>query len=462
MWPIAAEDLWLLRNSKEFDAEWYLSRYPDVRAVGLDPAVHYLRYGFRIGRDPGPDFSTRFYQHAFASQVKGREPLTTLARQQQPEVDRHRVFLAAYRVFETGAHQQALELANRYLGVNERHTLDILRANVALAERDDLGWLTAVNAYLSHFGMASISLAQPVEPESSHFDRLTARPVTPVRDGPMISVLMAVHNASSSLEQAVRSVLNQSWQNLELIIVDDCSSDDSWAVLQGLATEDARVQLRHLPVNVGPYVARNLALGMANGEWITCHDADDWAHPCRLETHLGTVLKSSVPDPASLTYMVRMQPNGYFDTIVNANPFSPDGVTRISSVSALYNAKFLKEKLGFWDSVRVGADSEMIARAEVVLGRDISKLSQIGMLCLSTEQGLTRDPVLGVRLRGQLSPARTAYKESWSAVHRSVPPDQLYLPFPQKNRRYQGDFGFSVPYRDIFALYDPSGPTHGC
>ena len=60
---------------------------------------------------------------------------------------------------------------------------------------------------------------------------------------------MPVRNAALSLEKAVRSILAQSWQNLELIAVDDNSEDDSWRILQALTEEDPRLKLHHLPVN---------------------------------------------------------------------------------------------------------------------------------------------------------------------------------------------------------------------
>lgn len=50
-----------LRKSSLFDGVWYLSTYPEVARTGLSPALHYLRHGAKEGKDPGPDFSTRYY-----------------------------------------------------------------------------------------------------------------------------------------------------------------------------------------------------------------------------------------------------------------------------------------------------------------------------------------------------------------------------------------------------------------
>ncbi|MCJ7874833.1 rhamnan synthesis F family protein [Phaeobacter sp. J2-8] len=60
----ASDDARRIAESKLFNRDWYLERFPDVAICGLDPAEHFLRIGARLGRDPGPDFSTRAYLEA--------------------------------------------------------------------------------------------------------------------------------------------------------------------------------------------------------------------------------------------------------------------------------------------------------------------------------------------------------------------------------------------------------------
>ena len=91
------------------------------------------------------------------------------------------------------------------------------------------------------------------------------------------------------MELAASSILEQSWKPIELIIVDDCSTDDTWSIAKRVAHLDPRVRVRRNSVNVGPYVCKNLALSMVKGAYITCHDADDWAHPQRLEKQLDAM-----------------------------------------------------------------------------------------------------------------------------------------------------------------------------
>ena len=94
-----------------------------------------------------------------------------------------------------------------------------------------------------------------------------------------ISVIMPVYNAEPYLEAAVRSVLLQTFDDLELIGVDDCSSDGSFALLERLAAADARLKPIRLPRNVGAGEARNAGLDAASGDYVTFIDADDAIEP---------------------------------------------------------------------------------------------------------------------------------------------------------------------------------------
>lgn len=75
------EELELVRGSKWFDAEWYVTEYPDVANAGIDPAEHYLRHGAPEGRDPGPQFSTEAYLRKHPDlYVSGANPLLHFLR----------------------------------------------------------------------------------------------------------------------------------------------------------------------------------------------------------------------------------------------------------------------------------------------------------------------------------------------------------------------------------------------
>jgi hypothetical protein len=101
-------------------------------------------------------------------------------------------------------------------------------------------------------------------------------------DQPIVSVIIPVYNGARWLSTAVASVLSQTLSNLELLIVDDASTDDTAGIAEQWTRRDPRVRLLRQPTNRGQSAARNLALGLARGEWIAPVDADDEIRPDRL------------------------------------------------------------------------------------------------------------------------------------------------------------------------------------
>lgn len=422
-----------LSDTFHFDAEWYLATYPDVALVGMDPALHYLHYGRAMGRAPSA---------AFLAAPRRAEALTL------PKPRPGRELLEAYNIAKRGDHDLSLAFADLHVPKYLAYTVEPLRANAALARGDEASWLGHLNAYLANFDTVPLRLKAGAQ----LLERLSTDSLPPVTGGPLVSVIMPAWNAEKTIAAAAGSILEQTWRNLELIILDDASDDDTWGVMQQISASDSRVRIQRNKINVGPYVSKNLALAFAAGEWITGQDADDWAHPQRLERHLNAVLQDLSTPRASVTYMARLDPNGNFDAFSALNAFSFDGATRISSISALFNSRFLKEEIGFWDGVRFGGDSEMISRVKRVLGEEFKEFQQIGMLCMSFKQSLTNDPINGVRAnKGTLSTARTTYRNSWLSVHEQALRDNLYLPFPNENRRYETVKEMVVPYEDIMA-----------
>ncbi len=348
--------------------------------------------------------------------------------------DKRSVLLDAFKISQNGDHEEGIRYAEKNLPEELLYTVNTLRANAAIERGDEVEWIKYLNAYLSCFGVTPITL----RPGDTLLSRLSTCSLPLVDSGPLVTVIMPAWNAESTVESAVHSILNQTWKNLELVIVDDASEDSTWEILSNISGADDRVRLVRNKINVGPYVSKNMALMRARGKYVTGHDADDWAHPQRLENHMNFILGSDESVRASLTYMIRMTDKGYFDTFSKINDFTIDGVTRTASISCLFDRQFLSERLGFWDSVRFGADSEMIARAQRVLGREFVRIKQVGMLCLSTDNSLTNHPEFGIKTdEGGLSKVRSDYKKSWMNWHEKEAVDSLYIPFPVRRRLFE-------------------------
>lgn len=95
-------------------------------------------------------------------------------------------------------------------------------------------------------------------------------------DIPLVSIVIPVYNAEIYVEQAVVSAVNQTYANVEIVCVDDCSTDKSLVVLKDLESRYKMLRVVSLPVNMGAPAARNVGIKCAKGEYILPLDADDF------------------------------------------------------------------------------------------------------------------------------------------------------------------------------------------
>ena len=102
----------------------------------------------------------------------------------------------------------------------------------------------------------------------------------------LISIIMAAYNAEKTIEQAISSVLNQTYPNFELLVVNDCSKDRTAEIVGRLAECDSRVRLISNPKNSGVSYTRRHGLEEAKGAWIAILDSDDAWAPEKLEKQI--------------------------------------------------------------------------------------------------------------------------------------------------------------------------------
>ena len=107
------------------------------------------------------------------------------------------------------------------------------------------------------------------------------------RDLPRVSVIIPAYNARHYIGAAIQSVQAQTFRNFEVIVIDDASTDDTAAIVEGFCSVDPRVRYAQMARNSGPAASRNRGLALARGEWIALLDADDQFAPGRLETLLS-------------------------------------------------------------------------------------------------------------------------------------------------------------------------------
>ena len=117
----------------------------------------------------------------------------------------------------------------------------------------------------------------------------------PNSDAGLVSVLMSVYNGAPTLEKAAASVLAQTYRDLELILCDDASTDDTWRIMQHIAAQDARVTIFQNKTNLGLGASLNECLARAQGAYIARQDADDVSDSDRIERTMDFLLSSGAP-----------------------------------------------------------------------------------------------------------------------------------------------------------------------
>jgi len=198
-----------------FDRGFYLSRYPEVAGLGVDPEVHYLMLGWKLGYDPRPDFSTRYY------------------------IDRY---------------------------------VDIQRAGV--------------NPFLHYC-------------RNGHLEqRETVSYIKARRDSyhPLVSVILPNYNHAKYLPQRIRSIAEQTYDNLEIIILDDKSSDESQEVIRRTVEDlGIKARLEFNTVNSGNVFAQwRKGLSLATGDLVWICESDDFCEPDFVEKLVPTFADESV------------------------------------------------------------------------------------------------------------------------------------------------------------------------
>ncbi|MGP6140257.1 glycosyltransferase family 2 protein [Jeotgalibaca sp. A127] len=139
----------------------------------------------------------------------------------------------------------------------------------------------------------------------------------------LVSIVTPVYNAERFIEKTINSVQAQTYEQFEMILVDDCSPDDSAAVIKKLTALDERIKYVKLDENAGAAVARNTGLEHAKGQYVAFIDSDDVWKPEKLAKQIafmkkndyaftytnfemveedGTVINASVPLPEKLNY----------------------------------------------------------------------------------------------------------------------------------------------------------------
>ncbi len=447
-----------------FSADWYLQTYPDVAAAGIDPLQHYLAHGRIEGRLPrenraylleaklwggfsrwareglevlSADAGARPDERAYAAWVlagwlafqdSGWRRVATLAAQSRAaNCPTHLGPL----LLESDAlrHEGRLIDARRLLRLaltQQASTPDLYLAYAnAWSDGPDLRRLDWINRALSAGGLAPVELRDLGQRLS--LDNLEVSPVPAIEtpSPPKVSVIVPIHNAQATVMTALESLLQQTWRNIEVLVVDDCSSDGSFELVRELTKRDDRVVLLRHSSNLGAYAARNTGLARAAGDFITTHDADDWSHPQKLALQVKALLGAPASQ-ASVSNWVRCS-----SALVFSKQY-PQANWVHCNASSLMVRRQVVETLGYWDVVAVSADAEFYYRILSIFGDQAIKEVLPGVpLAFGRRHPDSLTQRSETHARSLYYGLRREYHESFDAWHRQIKPTG-FSPLPAK------------------------------
>ena len=225
---------------------------------------------------------------------------------------------------------------------------------------------------------------------------------------PTVSVIVAARNAAATLPMAVRSLMRQSWEALEILVVDDGSADRTAVIAEGLGREDGRVRLLRNAGPAGASGARNAGLVAATGALVAFHDADDWAHPLRIQQQL-----EALEDNRAVAVVSR-----HFRLGADGRPVSPRvfPMLRTCPISVLARADAAR-RAGPLEESPVGADSEWLARLDLLYGRrNVARLDKIHVVAGWAPSSLSGAAATGLA-SDEGRALREAYERDWRLRH---------------------------------------------
>lgn len=277
---------------------------------------------------------------------------------------RHTSFYAKL-CYELGEYAECRRLLRRRYrnGIaGKAHLLaDLANPRTTSPYGSDRRWTRAFGQLFTEHGLEPPRLAHG---SASALDRLDLEPNETV-DGPLMTVILTSFRPDARLFTAVRSILRQTYQNFELLIVDDASGPEYMDVLDEAVAMDSRIRLIRQEVNGGTYLARNAGIAEARGELMTGQDDDDWSHPRRIEWQYREFVER--PETTAVRGWTLMTDE---DLVLNRLGHPVFSVLSSSYMTRVETAR----RVGGYLEARKGADTEFTRRVEAITGQPLVDL----------------------------------------------------------------------------------------
>ena len=264
--PVNLREYFAIKRSGLFDEKYYLLHNPDVRRGDLDPLMHYMKYGWKEGRNPSEKFDARLY-------LQNKSGL--LSANVNPLLD----------YLRTGSKVDSLPGIPAQVAEEINHPKRLqrkIRNGWKVLQYYGLGeFIKRLHAKI--FGARKIPRAN--RNTSNQLDPLNVLTLDLRQFAPKVSVIVPNYNHGSYLKQRLDSIYQQTYKNIEVILLDDCSSDGSPSILK--AYQEKYPQITRCEFNTAnsgsPFAQWKKGIALATGELVWIAESDDFCEPNFLE-----------------------------------------------------------------------------------------------------------------------------------------------------------------------------------
>lgn len=244
----------------------------------------------------------------------------------------------------------------------------------------------------------------------------------------IVSIILTAYNTESTVGRAIESLLNQTYTNLEIILIDDASTDTTLSTMLFYKGQDKRIRVLKTSRNYGPFACKNYGMTVAKGEYITFIDSDDYVN----SDHIMKSFENYINERARVGY-------GYATVYhtEETRKFGNNYPTELHFITSFFGRDVMK-KVGFFDTVRFNGDQEFFHRLLAAYGQKVRiNSNQLTYHYVKRVGSLTCNHKTGMVVRNRNSKDRGNYVKAFTVYHNLIRDNKAsaYMEFPPNTKR---------------------------
>lgn len=320
-----------------------------------------------------------------------------------------KIYLELKNRFETNVFDYSIELCNKYIDENKdfnTNNICSIKEIINDSNQEDIvNGIKYINDRINTYNFNKINISEKV------------------------SVIVPTFNNGKYIKQCIESLLNQTYSNIEIIVVDDCSTDDTAKIINLI--DDKRLVYYKLNQNLGAYFARSYGILKSTGDYLTFQDSDDFSNEKRIEIQLSAMLE----------HKLLLSTSNYIRIDEKMNIIKLHGKYEKYGLITLMFYRSIIEKTGFYDITTRGGDAEFELRIrKLVDKKQTMHLALPTYIARSVEGSLTSNEInlSENNINNALSSERRMYIESVKNLLPSFKNSNLYeiFEFPMLRSPY--------------------------